>query len=205
MGAAFAQGVTSAGVVAASDVTLSDVDSERLAELASRLGVRTTADNAAAASVADVVMLVVKPWLAKEVLAGIRDEMSPDKLLISVVAGLKIEAIESALPPGAPVIRSMPNTPCRIGQGATGFSCGTSAKDRHVEVAGRIFNSVGLSFEVPEKMLNAVTGLSGIGPGMVYLMIELFRARGVRGRLPRDVALNLARRPLPARLNGNRA
>lgn len=190
MGSAFAEGVISAGLVAPSDLALADVDSAALKKLADRLGAKS-ADNVSAAKDADVILLAIKPTLVTDVLAGIRDVLTEGKLIVSIAAGVKIESIESAIPKGVPVVRAMPNTPCRIRQGAIGFSRGTAAKDKHVEVAGRIFNSVGLSFEVPEKMLNAVTGLSGSGPAYVYLMIEALSDAGVRVGLPRDVALKL--------------
>jgi pyrroline-5-carboxylate reductase len=192
MGSAFAEGVVSAGVVAPSDLTLADIDSARLSELAARLGVNVTSDNPAAVSDADVVLLAVKPALVESVLAGVRNVLTADKLVISIAAGIKIESIESAISNGVPVIRAMPNTPCRIGHGAVGFSRGSAAKDKHVEVTGRIFNAVGVSVEVPEKLLNAVTGLSGSGPAYVYLIIEALSDAGVRVGLPRDVSLKLA-------------
>jgi pyrroline-5-carboxylate reductase len=191
MGAAFAEGVISAGTVAPSDVALADVESAKVILLASRLGAKAAKDNASAVRDADVILLAVKPALVKDVLAGVRDLLTKDKLIISIAAGVKIESIESAIPKGVPVVRAMPNTPARIRQGAIGFSRGTAAKDKHVEVASRIFNSVGLSFEVPEKMLNAVTGLSGSGPAYIYLLIEALSDAGVRVGLPRDVALKL--------------
>jgi pyrroline-5-carboxylate reductase len=192
MGSAFAEGVISAKTVAPSDVIMADVDRARLNDLVSRLGVNTTSDNAAAVESADVILLAVKPALVKDVLSGVSDLLSKDKLIVSIAAGVRIESIEAAVPAGTPVIRAMPNTACRIGLGAIGFSRGTTVLDKHVEVAAIIFNSTGIAVEVPEKLLNAVTGLSGSGPAYVYLIIEALSDAGVRVGLPRDVSLRLA-------------
>lgn len=192
MGSAFAEGVTSAGLVAPSDLVVADIDSERLARLKADISVVVETDNASAVEGADLVLLAVKPALVQGVLDGISGSLDKDKLLISIAAGVTIKSIESAAPVGISVIRAMPNTPCRIGRGATVFSRGAATTDKHAEVAARIFNSVGVSFELPERLINAVTGLSGSGPAYVYLMIEALSDAGVRVGLPRDVSLKLA-------------
>jgi len=86
----------------------------------------------------------------------------------------------------------MPNTPCRIREGAIGYSRGDFATDEHVAIAKKIFDAVGISFEVPERLLNAVTGLSGSGPAYVYVLIEALSDAGVRVGLPRNIASKLA-------------
>ncbi len=192
MGTAFAEGVLSAGVVKKSKLTLADVDYSALRKAEESLGVGTTTSNSTAVESADVVILAVKPGLVRTVLYEVRDELDSDKLLISIAAGVKIADIEFAVPPETPVIRAMPNTACRIRQGAIGFSRGASALDKHAELARLIFNSVGIAFEVPERLLNAVTGLSGSGPAYVFVIIEALSDAGVRVGLPRDISLKLA-------------
>lgn len=192
MGSAFAAGVVRAGLFAPGDVVVSDVDEAKLAALASTLGVGVTADNAEAAKAAGVVMIAVKPAIVPEVIRRISPAAGTGMLVISIAAGVKLASIEAGLPAGAPVIRAMPNTPCLIGAGATAFSRGSCAAEEHAGRAKTIFDAVGISVEVPEKMLDAVTGLSGSGPAYVYLMIEALSDAGVRVGLPRDVALRLA-------------
>lgn len=192
MGSAFAEGVLAAGIVCKAELILADADPSALKKASDTLGAQTTADNAAAAGHADTVILAVKPGLVKAVLDDIREYLDAGKLLISIAAGVRIETIESSVPEGVPVIRAMPNTPCRIRQGAVGFSRGSAALDKHVQVAAAIFNAVGLSVEVPERLLNAVTGLSGSGPAYVFVIIEALSDAGVRVGLPRDVSIKLA-------------
>lgn len=190
MGSAFARGVISAGLYKPGDVILADADSARLKQVASDLGATAAADNVTAVTDADVVLIVVKPWVVKDVITEIAASAA-GKLVIYIAAGVKLATVESGLPDGIGVISAMPNTPCRIGAGAIGFCRGTHATDGHVAKARHIFDSVGLSFEVPEKLMNAVTGLSGSGPAYVFVFIEALADAGVRVGLPRDIALKL--------------
>ena len=192
MGSAFAKGLINAGLVDAASLTVADVDTARLKLLASEMGVNTTSDNAAAVRGADVVLLAVKPAIITAVLLGVAGEIKASQLIVSIAAGVKLQSIESALPEGTSVIRAMPNTPSQIGVGATGFSRGKAVTDAQAEIARTIFDAVGLSVEVPEKSLDAVTGLSGSGPAYVYLMIEALSDAGVRVGLTRDVSVKLA-------------
>jgi len=192
MGAAFAKGVVSSGAIGPSEVTVADLDEARLEKLSREIGVKTTTDNLAAIREAEIILLAVKPGIVPEVVEGIANVVSGRQLVISIAAGVSLEAIESRLPDGIGVIRAMPNTPCQVGAGAIGFSPGKAATRDQVDAAKRIFDAVGISVEVPEKLLNAVTGLSGSGPAYVYVMIEALSDAGVRVGLPRGIALKLA-------------
>ena len=192
MGSALAAGVISAGIVRPDDVTMADVDSSKLERLSAELGAAVTSDNLKAIQDADVVIIAVKPWFVENVLKEIGQKLNSNQMVISIAAGVKLESIEAHLADSVAVIRSMPNTPCLIGAGAVGFSRGKAATDRHVAIAKDIFDAVGISFEVAEKLLDAVTGLSGSGPAYVYLMIEAMSDAGVRVGLPRDISLKLA-------------
>ena len=192
MGAAFAKGVVTSGSIKAADVTVADLDEKRLSRLAQDLGVNTTADSVFAAKSADIVLLAIKPGIVPVVLDGIRGALITSKLVISIAAGVCLEALESRVPEGVGVIRVMPNTPCQVGAGAIAFCAGKAVTREQVEIAKGIFNAVGISYEVPEKLISAVTGLSGSGPAYVYVMIEALSDAGVRVGLPRDTATRLA-------------
>jgi pyrroline-5-carboxylate reductase len=124
------------------------------------------------------------------------DELKPiltaGHLVISIAAGVKISFIEAHLNWGVRVIRVMPNQPCLVGESASGFALGKSAKKEDKELVQKILNSVGVAFVMDEKLLDAVTGLSGSGPAYVYLVIEAMADGGVLAGLPRDVAQTLA-------------
>lgn len=192
MGAAFTNGVVSSGVIGAGDVTVADFDQSKLDKLVKDLGVKVTTDNAIAARDADIILLAVKPAIVPVVLEGLASVVTSKQLIVSIAAGVSLEAIESRLPDGVGVIRAMPNTPCQIGVGAIGFCAGKAATREQIDAAKTIFDAVGISVEVPEKLISAVTGLSGSGPAYVYVMIEALSDAGVRVGLPRDTALKLA-------------
>ena len=192
MGSAFAEGVIAAGLFQPGEITLADADASRLKDLSDRLGCPAALDNAAAARGAQTVLLAVKPATVTEVLGDIAGAVDDTQLIVSIAAGVRLQTIESCLPDNVAVIRAMPNTCCRIGAGATGFSCGESVTQEQAQAAKAIFDAVGISVQVPEQMLNAVTGLSGSGPAYVYLTIEALSDAGVRVGLPRDISLALA-------------
>lgn len=192
MGAAFAKGVISSGVLQPDQVTIADVDEARLQALARDLRVKVVTDNTACAKDADVVLLAVKPPLVRRIAEQLAPLLTPEQLVISIAAGVLLDKIEALLPEGVGVIRAMPNTPCQIGAGAIGYSLGKSVSKGQAAVAKRIFDAVGISYEVPEKLLNAVTGLSGSGPAYIYVLIEALSDAGVRVGLQRQIATKLA-------------
>jgi pyrroline-5-carboxylate reductase len=114
------------------------------------------------------------------------------KRLLSIAAGVSIAAIEAAAGPGVAVVRAMPNTPALVGAGAAAIAGGTSAGDADVAWAERILGAVGEVVRVPEKLLDAVTGLSGSGPAYVFLVAEALIDAGVLAGLPRDISTTLA-------------
>lgn len=165
---------------------------ERIAELEKSFGVTATADNAAAAKDADIVVLAVKPQVMRKVLAQIAPVIDAKKLVISIAAGVPIAAIERKLGAGSRVVRAMPNTPALVGLGATALSGGEHATDADLATAQTLFDAVGFTTVVDETLLDAVTGLSGSGPAYVFLMIEAMSDAGVKVGLSRHVALKLA-------------
>lgn len=138
----------------------------------------------------DAVVLAVKP---NAIAAACADVIAVESqaLVISIAAGISLETLEQSLP-GRRVVRVMPNTPCLIGEAASGYCLGSLANDDDRDIIQAIFGSVGLALELQEVLLNAVTGLSGSGPAYVFQFIEALSDGGVRAGLPRDVATQLA-------------
>jgi pyrroline-5-carboxylate reductase len=126
------------------------------------------------------------------VLTGLRSKFTTNHLLISIAAGVTLAKLESALPPGARVIRVMPNTPALVGRAASAFALGKCATPADGELARRLLSAVGIAFQVKEPLLDAVTGLSGSGPAYVFQFIEALSDGGVAAGLPRDLATKLA-------------
>jgi len=196
MGTALVGGAIRAGALAADQVTGCDPFPAAAAAFAETTGSNTTTDAASAVAEADVILLCVKPHDAASVIASLALEDATGKLLISVVAGVSLAALEAAAPASWRVIRSMPNTPALVGKGATAFCRGGQAADADAAFAMELFSSVGLAIEVPERLMDAVTGLSGSGPAYGFLCIEALADGGVAAGLPRDHAMKLAAQTL---------
>jgi pyrroline-5-carboxylate reductase len=191
MSGALIKGLLHAGV-AGSQIAASDVKAERLEQLRATHGIRTTQDNHALMRDSDVVVLAVKPQVIDKVLTEIGAEVRPDQLVVSVAAGVPIDALEARLTPGARVVRAMPNTPATVQAGATAIAGGAHAREDDLRVARELFEAVGRVVVLDEGLLDAVTGLSGSGPAYVMLIIEALADGGVKVGLHRDTALLLA-------------
>ena len=192
MAGALIRGLVGTATVPADRIIAADPDRDRLSALAEELEIRVTSDNAEALQEATVVVLAIKPQVFAQVLPGLSAAARQDALLVSIAAGISTSIIERALPDGARVVRTMPNTPALVGAGATAIAAGTSATDDDLELAETLFRSVGISVRVPEEQIDAVTGLSGSGPAYVFAMIEALRDAGAREGLPAETALQLA-------------
>jgi len=195
MGGALIGGMISRGLVMAAALTVADTDEKRLGELAKAYGVRVTADNREAVQGADLVILSVKPQSMAEVLSGLAGAAS-SALFISIAAGIATAFIEERLGEGVRVVRVMPNLPALIGEGAAALAPGAFATKADLEWARQIFTAVGIAVDVKESLMDAVTGLSGSGPGYAFLIIEALMDAGVRTGLARDVALKLSAQSL---------
>ncbi len=165
---------------------------EKKAELEQAHGIAVGFDNVAAAREADVVVLAVKPQAMDKLLTQIAPVIDPSKLVISIAAGVPIEAIQRRLGEGRRVVRAMPNTPALVGLGATAVSGGEHATADDLELARQLFDAVGTTVILDEGLLDAVTGLSGSGPAYIFLIIEALSDAGVKVGLSRHVALKLA-------------
>jgi len=195
MATALARGLVRAEMVPAGAITACDPSDDARRAFAGEIpGAAVEANNAASVARADVVFLAVKPQQMNEALAAIRDALASDSLVVSIAAGVTLQRLEAALPAGQRVVRVMPNTPCLIGRGASGFSLGRKATKSDAKLVASLLSAVGAAFEVPEKLLDAVTGLSGSGPAFVYSMIEALAAGGAAEGLPTELAIELSAR-----------
>ena len=177
---------------AADAIAVGDPSSKRQQFLRETYGVQATADNRTILAEADVVLIAVKPQIFSAVVPDLMWAATQQtSLLLSIMAGVPLSDLEAAAPDW-PAIRAMPNTPATVGAGITAIAPGSLATAEHLQHARSIFEAVGAVVEVPETLMNAVTGLSGSGPGYVAVVIESLADGGVAAGLPRAVALQLA-------------
>lgn len=192
MGTALVEGAIRSGVVCGADVTGVDPWPAARDHFAEVTGGMVSAE-ISALSDSGVILLCTKPH---DVTAALREATvalaGKSALVISIAAGVTLAALESAAGENLRIIRAMPNTPALVGKGAAGYCPGTRASREDAETARRLLGAVGLAVEVPERLMNAVTGLSGSGPAYIYLVIEALADGGVRAGLPRVDALKLA-------------
>jgi pyrroline-5-carboxylate reductase len=191
MGSAVVRGLLKVNWTTARHIVASHPKRDRASAIAKGLGIGSTTSSRKAAEGADVLLLGVKPQILPEVLEELRGAVSPTTIVISVAAGIPTSTLEAALP-GVPVVRSMPNLAATVGQGATAICPGAHATKEHVALARQIFDAVGTVEEVPEKLMDAVTGLSGTGPMYVFHLVEGLADAGVKVGLSREVATRLA-------------
>lgn len=168
---------------------------ERMQELREAYGIRAATDNMLPAA-AQIVVLSVKPQILARVLEQVASAISADALVLSIAAGVPVAAIQERLPPGARVVRAMPNTPALVDAAATAIAGGAHARASDLEDAKRIFDAIGLTVLLEESQLDAVTGLSGSGPAYVFLILEALSDAGVKVGLSRRTAQLLSAQTL---------
>jgi len=192
MGTALVEGAIRSGAVAAADVCGVDPVQGARDHFAQATGATVAAEISSLAG-CDVILLCTKPQDVTGVLReiSIAGHAAP-LLVISIAAGITLDSLETAAAANVRIIRAMPNTPALVGKGAAGFCLGSRATPEDGECARKLLGAVGLAVEVPERLMDAVTGLSGSGPAYVYLVIEAMADGGLRAGLPRADALKLA-------------
>lgn len=180
----------------AADVAVAEISEERRAQLVARFeGITVVESSAEAVPGAETVIVAVKPNDVAAALAAAAAALEPTALVLSIAAGVRIEALE-ALAPGNPVVRVMPNTPALVGKGASAVAAGTHAAEEHLRTAEEILGAVGIVVRLPEDMLDAVTGLSGSGPAYLFYLAEALVEAGRAEGIPDDVVDQLVNQTL---------
>ena len=193
MATALIKGFINAGLCKPTQICASDIDARKRMTLRRRLRVAATPDNQAVVRESRVVILAVKPQVLDPVLAELRPVATRRQLFISIVAGPPTRRIERLLGTGTRVVRVMPNTPALLGKGMTVAVRGRRATAADERLALKLLGSVGKARAVrDERLLDAVTGLSGSGPAYVYHLAEGLIAGGVSAGLSPELAMELA-------------
>lgn len=192
MAEAICRAVVQAGVHKADQIVAYDVSEKRRRVFRDELKVSLAQDNASVTAGSDMVILAVKPQQFAEVLDEIRSSVSSDQLIVSIAAGFSTSFIQTGVGKSAPIVRVMPNTPLFVGCGMTAIVKGATATDEHVAQVSRIFAASGLTVNVPESRIDAITALSGSGPAYFFYVIEAMVQAGVDMGLPRSEAVRLA-------------
>lgn len=195
MAEALVGGIIRAGILDPSDIIVSEPSEGRRNHLQSTYKVRVTPDNIKPAAESGTVFLAVKPLVLPDVADEISRYTVPDRLVISIAAGVPISFLESKLG-NAAVIRSMPNTPALIGCGATVISPGNNVRPEMTHWAVEIFHSVGICLVLPEAQMDAVTALSGSGPAYIFRTAEVMIEKGEQEGVAADYVDELVKQTI---------
>lgn len=195
MAEALLSGLISSGRVEAGKIHVSDHKSARCLELKDKYGVQAQVGADSFVGKVDVLILAVKPQAAEKALDEVKPIVRDETIVVSIVAGLALQALEKAFPL-QPVVRAMPNTPLSVGEGMSALACGSRVDSGTAELIQELFAASGRAIQVDEKQMDAVTGLSGSGPAYAFLMIDALADGGVAAGLKRSVAIELAAQTL---------
>lgn len=193
MAEAFVSGLLSGKILTPNNITGFDTNRRRLNFIRRKYRIRTAKSPIDVVLNSDVVLFSVKPQDMAPLLSGIKKNLGPRHILLSIAAGVSIKTIEKYLGPGRKIIRLMPNTPVMANMGAIGCYAGKDCTTSDVKIARRLFGAVGAVVELKnELLLDAVTGLSGSGPAYVYAFVSAMIKGGIRAGLSRQTAHTLA-------------
>jgi pyrroline-5-carboxylate reductase len=191
MGEAILSAVLDKHLVTVQSVTVSDVSPERRQYLEKQYGITVTDDNRQAVAGADVAVLAVKPQSLVEIMAGLKSTLIPEQLVISIIAGARLETICQGLE-HRPVIRAMPNTPAQIGRGMTVWTATKEVTKHQREWAASILGVMGHEIVVnSEDQIDMATAISGSGPAYLFLFVEALVDAAVNLGLPLEMAQEL--------------
>lgn len=190
MGNAILSGIINSNFCSSKDIFVAEPNETIATKLKNSLNINIESSQNVVKN-SDIIIICTKPFIIKEVLKDIQSSVSPDKVIISIAAGISTETIENILGK-IPVIRVMPNTPALLGVGMSALSRGKFTSNNQLNLALEIFSKVGKTIVVEENLLDAVTGVSGSGPAFFYLVIEALAKGGEELGLPKDTALELS-------------
>ncbi|UOQ43611.1 pyrroline-5-carboxylate reductase [Halobacillus salinarum] len=192
MGQAMIHGMVKAGVVPANQIAATAITDETIDFVAEEYGINITSDNKKLAQESDILFLAVKPYIYKEVIEEIKDEIAKDTVVVTIAAGVTLEATKKAFGFNVKVIRSMPNTPSLVGAGMSVLCPNEFVTKEELADVLEIVESFGEAEVIAEKLMDVVPSLSGSSPAFVYMFIEAMTDSAVQQGFPRDKAYKLA-------------
>lgn len=189
MGEAILNGIIKNSDIKPEEIIVSDINQERIDYIVNKYGVAGTDNNERLVKLSEIIFLAVKPKDFENTVNPIKDKFE-GKILISVMAGIKIEKIKSILSK-AFIVRIMPNTPALVGESATGISFDKSFPANKKEEIINLINTFGKSFLIDENLMDAFTGLAGSGPAYIFTIIDAFAQAGVKQGFSYNQALEI--------------
>lgn len=192
MAEAIISGMLKSKIVSSSNIVVVDVNKSRLEHLSEVYKVKAVDNTIMALKDASIVFLSIKPQVfLKSFDKAIAQNIPSGAIIVSIMTGIELKDLNNVFPKNL-VVRAMPNTPLAVNEGMTVLSRGEGVKDDQLNGVMDIFKASGEALELPEDLLDAVTGLSGSGPGYLFVIVDALADAGVMAGLPRDIAIKLA-------------
>lgn len=192
MATAIIGGILKKGLVEAQEICGADKAAVMCEKAQNNFGIEIGAGNSAVAAGVDVLFLAVKPIFLPEVLEEISGSLQENTVVVSIVAGKTIAFMEKHLGGSRKIVRCMPNTPALVGEGCTGVCANANVKAEEMEQVLSLLNSFGIAQELPERLMDAVVGVSGSSPAYVFMFIEAMADAAVLAGMPRQQAYDFA-------------
>ena len=192
MGSAMISGIIDSGIVAAGDVMASDIFQAALDKVEDSLGIATSTDNRAVVDFADIIFLAVKPQFLAGAIDGFKDMDFTGKVVVSIAAGQSLEKLAGMFGKDIKIIRVMPNTPALVGEAMSALSPNELVSAEEADTVLKLFESFGKAEIVPERLQDAVVGISGSSPAYVFMFIEALADGAVAEGMPRAQAYKFA-------------
>ncbi len=191
MGYAILKGLLQAQTFRPEQVLAFDKRKEALDKVLKEFSIKICSSNKEVVDGSDVIVIAVKPQNIEELLVEVREKINQNQLIISIAAGIPLKKIQTLIGKNLPMVRVMPNTPALVQKGATALSLGPGAGKGHMAIARKIFEPLGEIVEVEENLMDAVTAVSGSGPGFVFRIMEHMVEAAISVGLEQKVALTL--------------
>lgn len=190
MATAIINGILSTETLRPAQIAIFDVNEETCSRF-KQMGLQTAQSASELVRDCSIIFLAVKPQNFEEVLTAVKPVVTAEKLFVSIAAGISTDYIRNILSCDCPVIRTMPNTPLLLGQGATAMSRSNGVTDEMYEMIEDIFSSCGTVTQLNEEQMNAVISVNGSSPAYVYLFAKAMLENAVKQGIDKDVALPL--------------
>lgn len=189
MGSAMLKGILKAHIVDPDEVIVSCKSEETGKRIRETFAADVTHDNKNVAEESDMLFIAVKPYQFPEIASEIKEVLSEDQIIISVIAGMSVDGLQEKLGSAhLQIMRAMPNTPAAVGEAMTALVPGSFMTEQNIAYTKRIFESFGRAEIVPENLMDTVTGVSGSSPAYIYMLIEAMADEAVKQGMTRKSA-----------------
>ncbi len=191
MGSSILKGVTSSNFLVNEDITIFDLNKEKVDELVKKYGIKKAKSENEIAKESNILILSVKPNIVPKVLEKIKGDLTEKTIILSIAAGINIKFIENIVGTDKKIIRTMPNTPAQVMEGMTAVSFNQNIQENEKKIIFKLLDSFGKSIEIEEKLMHVYTGISGSLPAYVYMFMEALADGGVLEGMPRNKAYEI--------------